>query len=142
MKDPSAAISEAVYQKLINAAGVTALVGSSPARIWDKVPADTGYPYIRVGDDQAVGDSNQCWDGWEFYVTIHIFSRQPQYPRLEVKDIANAVGIAIGDNASLVAPAGFIVTEVELQQSRSFMEDDGITAHGVMTFRYLVADGA
>jgi len=142
MKDPSAAISEAVYQKLIAAAGVTALVGSSPARIWDKVPEGSGYPYIRVGDDQAVGDSNSCFDAWEFYVTIHIFSRHAQYPRLEAKDIANAVGQAIGDHASLIAPAGFIVTEVELVQSRPLTEDDGVTAHQVMTFRYQVADGA
>lgn len=141
MKEPSAAVSEAVYQKLINAAGVTALVGSSPARIWDKVPAAPAYPFIRLGDDQAVGDSNGCFDAWEFYVTVHIFSRHEQYPRLEAKDIANQVAIAIGNNASLIAPAGFVVTEVELVQSRPIMEADGVTAHQVMTFKYRVADG-
>jgi hypothetical protein len=142
VKEPSAAISEAVYQKLINAAGVTAFVGSSPARIWDKIPDAPTYPYIRVGDDQAVGDSNSCWDGWEFFATIHIFSRHPQYPRLEAKDIASQVGIALGNNASLIAPAGFHVSEVELEQSRVYFEADGVTAHGVMTFRFGIDDGA
>lgn len=142
MKEPSAAISEAVYQKLINAAGVTAFVGSSPARIWDKIPDAPTYPYIRVGDDQAVGDSNSCWDAWDFYVTVHIFSRHPQYPRLEAKDIANAVAIALGNNDALISPAGFDVAEVALEQSRTFMETDGVTAHGVMTFLFNVDDGA
>lgn len=139
MKDPSAAISEAVFQKLINTAGVTALVGT---RVWDKVPDSPTYPYIRIGDDQAVGDSNGCFDAWEFYVTVQCISKHAQYPRLEAKDIANAVGQAIGDNASLIAPAGFLVTEVELVQSRPILETDGLTARQVMTFKYLVADGA
>lgn len=139
MKDPSAAISEAVFQKLINTAGVTALVGT---RIWDKVPASSAYPYIRIGDDQAVGDSNGCFDAWEVYVSIQIFSRHEQIPRLEAKDIANAVGLALGDNASLIAPSGFVVSEVDLVQSRPIIEDDGVTARQVMTFKYLVADGA
>lgn len=139
MKEPSAAISEAIFQKLINTAGVTALVST---RVWDKVPEGPTYPYIRIGDDQAVGDSNGCFDAWEFYATVQIFSRHAQYPRLEAKDIANQVALAIGNDASLIAPSGFVVSEVELVQSRPFLEDDGVTARQVMTFKYLVADGA
>ena len=89
-----------------------------------------------------MGDSNSCHDGWEVYVTVHIFSRDPVAPRPEVKLIANAAGQALGDNAALIAPVGFVVTEVELEQSRSYMEEDGLTAHGVMTFKYLVDEGA
>jgi hypothetical protein len=141
MKDPSHAMQAAVYTKLAADTGVRALIGN-PVRLYDKVPNEPAYPYVRLGEDQAVGDSNQCWDGWDFYVTLHIFSRHEQTPRPEAKSIANAIGVALGDNASLIAPAGFHVSEVELEQSRVYFEQDGVTAHGVMTFRFGIDDGA
>jgi len=139
MKDPSDAMQAAVYAKMIAAAAVTALVG---ARIYDKVPGEPGYPYCRIGEDQAVGDSNSCADGWEFFATVHSFSRHAISPRPEAKQVNNAVVGALADDSALPAPAGFAVTLSEMVQSRTFMEDDGVTAHGVVTIRYLIADAA
>jgi hypothetical protein len=141
MKDPSHAIQAAVYSKLTGSAAVKAVLGD-PARIYDKVVATPNYPFARIGDDQVVGDSNSCSDGWQVYVTVHIFGRNPQAPRPEVKLVQNAIAGALGDFASLIAPAGLHVVDVDLQDSRTFMEADGLTAHGVMVFRYLVADAA
>lgn len=140
MKDPSAAISEAVFLKVQAAAAIKAVIGD-PVRLYDKVVDDPTYPFGRLGDDEINGDSNSCWDGWEAYVTIHLFSRHPATPRLQVKDLATLFTQALGDNASLIAPVGFHVSEVELVQSRTFMEADGVTAHGVIVFRYGVDDG-
>lgn len=139
MKDPSYAIQRAVFAALAASAGVKALLGD-PARVHDKPPAqdDLEYPYARIGDDQVLGDSNGCGDGWEVYVTVHIYGRDPQAPRPEVKAISNAVTEALGDNDELIAPAGFKITEVTLVQARTFMEDDGLTAHGVVVMLYLV----
>lgn len=141
MKDPSYAIQGAVNTALAASAGVKALLGDPP-RVYDKAPANANYPYARIGDDQAVGDSNSCADGWEVYVTVHVYGRHPQAPRPQVKAILNAIALALGNNDALIAPAGFVVTEVELEQSRTYMEEDGLTAHGVLTFKYLVDDGA
>lgn len=141
MKDPSAAVSEAIFAKLLANTAVKARLGD-PVRVYDKVPDAPTYPYARVGDDQVVGDSNGCADAWEVYATLHIFSRKPEYPRLDVKDISNDIALAIGDNDSLILPAGFVVSEVSLEQARSYMEEDGLTAHGVLTLKYLIDDGA
>ncbi len=54
----------------------------------------------------------------------------------------NAIALALGDFASLISPTGFKVADVQLTSSRAFLEADGATAHGVITFRYLVADAA
>lgn len=123
--------------KLVTPMATASLAGGA-VEIYDKKPDPLTYPSIRVGDDQAVGDSNACADGWEFFATLHIFSRHPTDPRPEVKHIADIAAQALGNNASLPAPTGFDVLEVELQQSRSFMEGDGVTAHGVLTLRYVV----
>lgn len=141
VKDPSYAIQAAVYTALAASTGVKALLGD-PVRVFDKVEANPTYPYARIGDDQVVGDSNSCHDGWEVYVTVHVFGRDATAPRPQVKQIGNAIALAIGDNNALIAPAGFLVTEVELEQSRTYMEEDGLTAHAVLVFKFLVDDGA
>lgn len=144
MKDPSAAMQKAIYAKLVASSAIAAALGGT-AKAYDKSPnqdpAQWPEPLLRIGDDQAVGDSNGCADGWEFYSTIHTYSRDAQRPRMVAKELMNHVAIAVGNDAQLPAPLGFVVVEVDLVQSRTFMEADGITAHGVQTFRYLVADG-
>jgi Protein of unknown function (DUF3168) len=111
-------------------------------RAYDKAPPSPVYPYIRIGDDQAVdgGRSNQCSAGWDFTVTLHIFSRDAQAPRMDAKRISNQALQAIGNFASPPAPAGFVVKELELNQARVYFEDDGITAHGVATVTYLLRE--
>jgi hypothetical protein len=141
VKDPSAAISEAVFAKARAAAGVQALLGD-PARIHDKAPVPPVYPYARVGDDQVTGESNACFDGWEVFVTVHSFSRDPAAPRLVVKDIMNAIAQAIGNDEDPPLPSGFAIGLIALEQSRTFYEDDGVTAHGVQTFSYRVTETA
>lgn len=141
MKDPSAAMQAAIHAKLVASSAIATAMGGT-AKAYDKAPDPRPDPFIRVGDDQAVGDSNSCADGWEFYATVHTFSADGQRPRMVAKELMNHVAIAVGNEAQLPAPTGFVVVEVELVQSRTFMEADGVTAHGVQTFRYLVADGA
>jgi hypothetical protein len=145
VKDPGAAMQAAIHAKLVASAAIATAMGGT-ARAHDKAPdpnpANWPEPFIRVGDDQVLGDSNGCADGWEVMATIHTFSRDEIRPRMVVKELMNHVAAAIGDDASPPAPAGFAVHTIELVQSRSYFEQDGITAHGVQTFRYLVADAA
>lgn len=141
MKDPSAAMQTAIHAKLVGSSDLATAMGGA-VRAYDKPPADPTYPYIRIGDDQPVGDSNGCADAWEFYATLHIFGRHATAPRPEVKAISNAALAAICTFGSLPAPAGFTVVDAELQQARTYFEADGVTVHGVITVRYLVNDNA
>lgn len=132
---------KAVYAKLAGATALTNKLGAGN-RILDKTPATPAYPYIRIGED-TVGDlSNSCADGWEVVCTLHIFSRDQARPRMDVKEISDLALAAIGTFASMPSPAGFVVKEVELVQARTFMEPDGLTAHGVLAVGYLVREAA
>jgi hypothetical protein len=141
MKDPTSAVTEAVFAKLAASAAVQAVLGN-PIRVYDKVVDNPSYPFGRIGDGQAVGDSVQCFDGWDSYFTLHIFSRHEQYPKLEASDIATVCCQAIGNNDDLPAPSGFKIKEAILEDSRTFFDDDGVTGHTVVTIQYLVDDGA
>lgn len=137
MNDPSAEMQKAIHAKLVGSSAVQSAMGGT-ARVFDKVQKDTAYPYIRIGDDQAVGRSNACSDGWDFYSTIHVFSRDALAPRMETKRIMDAVLQALGDDDALPTPTGFRILTVELQTSRTYFEADGVTNHGILTLDYLV----
>lgn len=138
MKDPSDAVQAGVYAALAASTAVKALLGD-PVRVYDKVLPDPGYPFTRIGDDQAVDDANGCADGWEVFCTLHTFSRDAIAPRPAVKVIHNALlGVLVSDPP--IAATGFNVADVQLVDSRTFMEADGVTCHGVLTVKYRVAD--
>ncbi len=141
MKDPSAPMQAAIFSKLTTRPALATAMGGT-ARVYDKVPAGVEYPYIRIGDDQAVdgGRSNGCADGWDFITTLHIFSQDAKAPRMDVKRITNEALQAIGTFASPPTPAGFVVKEIEFGQSRVWFEADGLTAHGIATVTYLLRE--
>jgi hypothetical protein len=141
MKDPSEEMQRAIHAKLIGNGPLGTAMGGT-ARVYDKVVGDPTYPFIRIGDDQAVGDSNGCADAWEIFVNVHIFSRHAIGPRVECKALSNLVVAALMNDGALPAPTGFQITEAELVQARTFPGPDGLTFQGVATIRYLVADAA
>lgn len=144
MKDPSAAMQAAIHARLVASGAIATAMGGT-ARAYDKAPdrdpANWPEPFVRIGDDQVVGDSNGCADGWEFFATIHTYSRDTRRPRMVVKELMNHIADAVGNEGNLPDAAGFVVHTVDLEQSRTFFEADGLTVHGVQTFRYLIADG-
>lgn len=113
-----------------------------PIAGYDAVPQKTTYPYWTVGDD----DSRE-WDtkpsdgdtgaGEDIDVTVHQWSRYQG--RKEVKDMQAATYAAL-HNADLTLDAGKL-TQIQWVSSTSFMDEDGITRHGVMRFRALATNG-
>jgi hypothetical protein len=136
MNDPSAALQTAHVAALKASAALKALIGD-PVRVRDKVEDTIAYPYMRVGDDQVIGDSNGCADAWEVFSTFHIFANDPR-ARMTVKEIGGAVLGAVCDPDAPITPAGFRATLSELRDFRTFFEADGVTAHGVLTVRHLI----
>lgn len=141
MNDPSAAMQAAIHSKLTTHAAMLAKFNGQ-VRAYDKVPAQPSYPYVRIGDDQTLPRGNACMEGWLFYATVHIFSRDTIRPRMDAKEIGDAVLQAIATASSPPTPAGYSVKDLDLQQSRAYMEPDGLTGHAVVTVEYLVRPAA
>lgn len=133
MADPSLALQGAINTKL--RADVTAVGG----RVLDRVPAGVAFPYIEIGDFQTVDDGAQCHDGVEVFVTLHIWSRA--VGQVEAKTIAGAVRGSLHE-ADLDLGAAWQFLEIAHQDTRYLKDPDGVTTHGVCTFRALVASAA
>lgn len=129
------AIQRAIVAALKGAPAVMSALGG--ARVFDRVPPDPQFPYVTVGDDQIIDDSDDCQEGFEVYSTIHAWSRAPS--KQEVKGIAAAVRDAL--NAPLAITDHNLIHH-EFQSARVLTENDGLTVHIVLTFRYLVSPAA
>lgn len=126
MSEPSFALQAAIYSALD-----PAQIG---AAVYDAVPRDAAFPYVVLGDDQTITAHAECVTGAEVYSTIHVFSRLPG--RAEVKRIAGAVVEALDGAELFLGPN--LTSEARHHDSRFMTDADGLTAHGVLTFRSLV----
>lgn len=127
---------EAVFGKLSGDAGVTALVTG----VYDNVPqsddsgAGTAFPYLTVGEA-----AHAAWDtddslGSDATVTIHSWSRDRG--QKEIREIQGAVYAAL--QRATLSLTGFALVHIDWLGSEWFMDADGLTRHGVQTFRVLI----
>lgn len=132
MSEPSLALQGALVSCFKADSALSALIGT---RIYDRVPADPVFPYIRVGDDQIVADGADCFDeSVEVFATIHVFSRAVGKP--EAKNIAGAVVAAI--RSATLTLSGYSLCDIEHQGTRYLDDPDTLTTHGVVTFHAMI----
>jgi len=130
------AIQQSIYARLsTNPTILTAAVG-----VFDEVPQadDSGsprvFPYIVIGDDQAIAWDTDSELGAEVTATIHTWSRYSG--KKEIKELQGLVYEAL--HRAEFSVAGYAVVLCQFLQSQSFLDSDGKTRHGVQTFRFLI----
>lgn len=129
MSDPALALQAALVKVLKASGGV-----GTADRVYDSVPERPVFPYVTVGDDQVIGDDDDCGEASEVIVRIHAWSRKQGYP--ETKAIAAAIRTRL--RTAALTLNGFVVDLVEFQQARFLKDSDGETRHGVLEFRFLI----
>lgn len=136
MSEPSAAMQKGIYDALMADAPLAALMGGA-VRVFDVVPPDAVFPYVTIGDDQLLdrGLVDCDPDLFEYFATIHVWSRPSNVGRIEAKNIAGRVREILK-----VPPAvtGFAVKCSTTETTDHLRDPDGITAHSVLTQRFLV----
>ena len=113
----------------------TALTGASVAggRVYDHVPQDVTFPYVRIGESNAQPDDADLVDGTDELLTIHIWSRYRG--QKEIKQIMDAIHTVLHHQDLTVTGRTHAHTSVAGVQS--FLDPDGLTQHGVMQIRIL-----
>ena len=128
-------LQKAVYTALTGAS-ITDYNGDAITGVFDDVPENTTYPYIRIGEETATDSSAKDKDIFEHTLTIHIWS---QYRgNRDIKEIMKQVHDTLHDSSLSVTGASMVNMRQEFQTT--LLEGDGITRHGVMRFRAVVSD--
>lgn len=124
----NAEVQKAVFQALTaaNIAGVTEIRDTPIAK-----PTSANFPFIELGAGQAIPADAGGDTGLEEYIDIHVYSRTGGQRQL--KDIMQAVYAALHHQTLTVT--GRATAYAFLDSSRTLTEADGLTRHGVMTFR-------
>lgn len=129
----SAELQKLIFETLGASASVGALVG---ARVYDNVPAAPTFPYISFGPTQEIEDDEECVDGEEHIFQIDVWDRS-QGRLVNAKRICAAVKAALHD-ADLEIPDPYALSFIRVRETRSFLDEDGITAHGVVNVAAMV----
>ncbi|MEF2550001.1 DUF3168 domain-containing protein [Aurantimonas sp. A2-1-M11] len=102
-------------------------------RVYDRPPASPVFPYVVIGDEQVIDTSGTCGEAFDVFVDVHVWSRASS--SAEAKTIGAQVA---GTLATELTIADFRVVIGALETARYLKDPDGITTHGVITFRYAV----
>lgn len=128
----------AIYQKLTGVTALMALVvgvyDQPPQEAQEDNPSAALFPYIVIGDDHA-----QPWDtdtetGFEIIITLHIWTRYAG--RVLNKKIQNHIYNAL--HRQTLSVPGYQTLPPKFLGSDVFLDADGLSQHGVMTFQFLV----
>lgn len=91
----------------------------------------TPYPYLVIGDAQETNDDDKDTVRSSFSVTIHCWSDYAG--RKVVKEVLGHVKKAL-HLEDIPMAGGFKCVDCQFELSESFVEPDGKTRHGVITF--------
>jgi hypothetical protein len=137
MAEPSLAMQRAIYDALTADLLLAEVMGGA-VRVYDLVPADASFPYITIGDDQALDAGVSCEpDMWEYFSTIHVWSRATiGAGRIEAKFIA---GLTREILKTPPAAPGFNVHLSQCERLDHLRDPDGLSAHSIVTMRFLIS---
>lgn len=88
------------------------------------------FPYITIGDDNAVEWDTDTELGAEITLSIHVWSRFRG--RSQAKEIQSAIYKAL--HRAKLTIACYNNVGIEFRASEIFLDSDGKTRHGVQTF--------
>lgn len=132
--DPAAAFHTAQDTALRTSPELAAIwPGGGPVRVYSVVPQNAPLPFLRIGDDQVLEDSDECVSASEIFAMVHVWTK-PDPPDVQLgRQIAGVVrDLLAGD---LVIP-GFDTVLAEFVDTRHLTDPDG-SSHAVLGFRYL-----
>lgn len=129
------ALQQALYSLFRNDPDVQALIGG---RVYDEIPTNAAFPYVQLGESQAIDDDTECAHRLEVTFDVHVWSRATGFP--QARKIAAALRTAVRDamNAGTLTLNGAELQELRHEQSRMLRDPDGKTSHGVLTFTAII----
>jgi len=132
MADPAAAFHAAEDTALRTSADLAALFPGGVVRVYSVVPQNAPLPFVRIGDDQVIEDSDECVSASDLYATVHIWTK-PDPPSVQLgRQMAGVI-------RQLFAPEfpipGFDTVLARFVDARHLTDPDG-SSHSVLTFHF------
>lgn len=112
----------------------TLLNGNIGCDVYDSPPKVPQYPYVIIGDDSFIPFDTDNTVGRDIIASIHLWDNYAGKKR--IKTIAGEIDALM--NRAEFPIAGFHLINCFFDGSDYFLDSDGKTYHGILTFRLLV----
>ena len=132
MSDHSLGLQKTVFDALDGDSTLQSLVTD----VFDFVPENTAFPYVKIGEETAVYNGTKTLQGNEHTLVIHTFSRYRGSK--ETKEIMSRVYALLHESSLTVSGASLVNLRFEF--SDIIKENDGLTTHGLQRFRAMIFD--
>jgi len=124
----------AIFTLLSGDSTLDGLVGDN--KIFDNVPQDTTYPYVRIGLESTSDVGTKTLDGNIHRVDIEAWS---QYRgQKEIKQIMERLYLLLNNTTIGVTGANSVMSYVV--NTATIVEVDNLTRHGIITVDFTVYD--
>jgi len=132
MSDHSLELQKSIFNALDGDSTLQNLVTD----VYDFVPENTAFPYVKVGEETSLDNGTKTLQGNEHTLVIHTFSRYRGSK--EVKEIMSRIYTLLHESSLSVTGASLVNLRFEF--SDVIKENDGFTSHGLQRFRAIVYD--
>ena len=126
----------ALQKTIFDALDTDSTLQSKVTDVYDFVPENTAFPYVKLGEDTAIDNGTKTLQGNEHTLVVHTFSRYRGSK--EIKDIMARIYTLLHESSLTVSGASLVNLRFEF--SDVLKENDGLTTHGLQRFRAIVFD--
>jgi hypothetical protein len=110
------------------------LDGNVSAGVYDDPPKRPSYPYLIIGDDSFIPFDTDDTVGRDVIASVHIWDNYDGKKR--IKEVMGEVDQIL--NRAELSIIGYDSINCVFDSSDQFLEPDGKTRHGVLTYRLLI----
>ena len=132
MSDHSLGLQKTIFDALDGDSTLQSLVTD----VFDFVPENTAFPYVKVGEETSVDNGTKTLQGNEHTLVIHTFSRYRGSK--ETKEIISRIYGLLHESDLNISGASLVYLRFEF--SDIIKENDGLTTHGLQRFRAMIFD--
>lgn len=132
---PDFELQKAVAARLKVDATLVSLTGVNAKIFQDVPPPPITFPYITIGESQAIPNEAECINGSEIFLTFHVYSKGPGYE--ETKRIAAAIYSSLhdADDEITLDEHRLFLLKFDLELYRT--DQDSVIKHAILTYRAL-----
>lgn len=125
-------LQKALFTELTGASALTTLLGGS--YIYDHVPQEHDFPFVVIGEADLTDRGSHTTEGFTADLTVHSWVRSKG--RKDLHLIMEQIDTAL-HNVS-ISVSGHNLLTLRREFNNTLVEPDGVTYHGVQTFRALI----
>lgn len=129
------ALRAALWAVWTAAPDVQALIGD---RLFDHIPAKAPYPYVQLGETQALDEDTGCAARVQVFMDVHVWTKERGF--VEALRIADALRTTLrtANNDGTLDVPGRSVGQTRVRDTRTLRDRNGIVSHVVLTIESII----